>query len=132
MRHLLYGLSATAMMAGALGLALLPRMTMDWFWFGLIGAVCSAMIAGGWVLAGATAGQWPRLRAGWVLLAGGGVGVAISLWQWEVFPLVWAFAVWAHGLLFTVRLFPQMRRADAPPKAGPVRPPVSRREGGGS
>ncbi len=131
-RHLVYGLSASAMLAGAVGLALLPRVTMDWIWFGIYGAICSGAIAGGWVLAGATAGDWPRPRAGWMLMIGGGVGVAISLWRWELFPLVWAFAVWSHGLLFTVRLFPQLRRKGQNEKAGPVRPPVSRRQEGGS
>lgn len=129
MRHLLYGLAAAAMIGGALGLALLPRLTTDWLWFGLLGASFSALGGGGWLLAGATAGDWPRPRAGWVLMIGGAAGALVSLVGFRPLPLAWAAAHGLVGALITVPLFP-MRRLRAPQRRGPVQAPVARRQEG--
>jgi hypothetical protein len=129
MRHLLYGIAAAAMMGGALGLALLPRLTTNWLWFLLLGGLCSAAGGGGWVLAGATAGDWPRPRAGWVLMIGGLAGVLISLADPHPLALLWAAAEALGGALL---IFPLIRARQRPPagRPGPVQPPVSRRQAG--
>ncbi|MFZ5828370.1 MAG: hypothetical protein ACOY94_29050 [Bacillota bacterium] len=129
MRHLLYGLAAAAMMAGALGLGLLPHLTAHWLWFGVIGAVFSAIGAGGWVLAGATRGDWPRPRAGWVLMIGAVAGVLVSAWGGQIWALLWALGLGVAGALLTFRFFPTGGRG-AEPKPGPVQAPVSRRQQG--
>lgn len=137
MRRLLYGLSVVAMLGGALGLALLPRITTHWLWFGLLGAAFSAMGGGGWVLGGATAGEWPRPRAGWVLMIGGFVGSLVSLIDWHLFAFLWAGGGGVTGLLLILPLFPSQRqqREDSASsgvhKPGRVHaPPVARRQDG--
>lgn len=130
MRHLLYGLAAAAMMVGALGLALLPRLTAHWLWFGLLGALFSAAGAGGWVLAGATAGDWPRPRAGWVLLIGGLLGLLAGLRAWQPLAFLWALAQAVTGALLIVRLFPAGAQGRKARRPGPVQAPVSRRQTG--
>ncbi|MFZ5814787.1 MAG: hypothetical protein ACOY93_05745 [Bacillota bacterium] len=128
MRHLLYGLAVAAMAGAAVGLALLPRLTAHWLWFGLVGALLSAAGGGGWVLAGATAGEWPRPRAGWMLIMGGTLGSLVSLLDWQPLPLLWALAQAVSGALLIVRVVPRGRRGSLPSKPGPVQAPVSRRQ----
>lgn len=130
MRHLVYGLATTTMIGGALGLGLLPRLTTDWLWFGLIGAVLSAAGAGGWVLSGATAGAWPRPRAGWVLMLGGLAGALVNLWDWHPLALLWSLAQGVSGALLIFRLFPVGQQAGVNRRPGPVQAPVSRRSQG--
>lgn len=129
MRQILYGLAAAAMGAGALGLALLPRLTEHWLWFGFLGASFSAIGGGGWLLAGASAGDWPRPRAGWVLMAGGAVGALVNLVDLHPIALAWAGAEGVIGALLTFPLFP-VRRGRAQQRRGPVQAPVSRRQEG--
>lgn len=131
MRHLLYGLAACAMMVGALITAFLPYLTDQWFWFGVIGALATGIGVGGWVLAGATAGDWPRPRAGWVLMIGGLLGGLFFLVRLQVFPFLWAVAEAIAGALLTFPLFPSQRRAAKAGRPGPVQaPPVTRRQAG--
>lgn len=129
MRYLLYGLAATAMLGGALGLALLPRLTTHWLAFGLLGASFAALGGGGWLLAGATAGDWPRPRAGWVLMIGGVMGILVSLVDFQPLALAWTAAEWAIGALITFPLFP-MRQGRATRRPSGVQAPVSRRQEG--
>lgn len=131
MRQLLYGLAAVSLLGGALGLALLPHITTHIIWFGVLGAFFSAAGAGGWVLAGATAGDWPRPRAGWVLLIGGLVGVIVSLARSTTLPLLWAGAEAVTGLLLIVPIFPQSKQGRAQRSRRPVQaPPVTGRHEG--
>lgn len=128
MRYLLYGLAVIAMIGGALGLALLPRLTDHWIWFGVLGGLFSGAGGGGWVLAGATAGDWPRPRAGWVLMFGGLVGaltgLALGGRTWE---LLWALAQGIGGALLIFRLWPAARQRLSQSRPGPVQAPVARR-----
>lgn len=131
MRKLLYGLAAVSLMGGALGLALLPHITRHVIWFGVLGALFSAAGAGGWVLAGATAGDWPRPRAGWVLLIGGLIGVAVSLLRGTALPTLWASAEALTGLVLIVPIFPQTKSQPAQRSRRPVQaPPVTGRQEG--
>lgn len=133
-QRLLYTVAAVLLAAGSLGLALLPRLAPGWLWFGLLGACFSGIGAAGWVLGGVTAGQWPRLRAGWFLLPAGVLGVAISALDRAHLPLLWAAGEAVTGLLLLVPLFPRQRRTQprAEPKSrppGPVQaPPVAGRQ----
>lgn len=129
MRRLLYLSASIGLVLAALGMALLPRLVTNPLLFGLVGAILTGLIAGAWVMAGATAGQWPRPRAGWSLIIGGAVGTAVSLWSPGTIPLLWSLAVLVHGLLFTFPILPATRRRREPARKGPgpVRPPVSRR-----
>jgi len=127
-RRLLYVFAALSLAAGALGLALLPHIAPNWLWFGALGAAFSAAGGGGWVLAGATAADWPRPRAGWVLLIGGLIGMAVSAFGESLFPLLWAGCEAVTGMLLIVPLFPNQRHGAGTRPGRPVQaPPVAGR-----
>jgi len=127
-RRVLYALAVLALAIGALGLALLPRITTHWFWFGLLGACFSGVGAGGWLLAGATAGPWPRPRTGWFLVPAGLVGAAVNAAGGDPLSLLWAVGEAITGVLLLVPLFPSQRQPPAQRGPGPVQaPPVAGR-----
>ncbi|WP_374712103.1 hypothetical protein [Symbiobacterium terraclitae] len=128
MRRVLYALAVLALAVGALGLALLPRITTHWLWFGVLGACFSGVGAGGWLLAGATAGPWPRPRAGWFLLPAGLVGTAVAAAGGAALPLLWAAGEAVTGVLLLVPIFPGQRQRREPRRPGAVQaPPVAGR-----
>lgn len=124
MRGFFYASGAFVMIASALAMALLPRLTTHWLFFMLGGAFLSSAIAGSWVVLGATAGRWIRPRTGQVLILGGTVGALINLWQARWLPLGWSTLVILAGVGFAVRIFPTGSSQESSPRT--VRPPLGR------
>lgn len=130
MRRALYIAAVGAMVVGAVGLAFLPQLDSSWLWFALLGAFFTALGGGGWVLAGATAGDWPRPRGGWVLMLGGAVAAVAALVDGDVYALAWAAG---QGLSGALLIFPVFRVRQGPMderEPGPVQAPPSRRQSG--
>lgn len=127
MRLVLYLLGVGAMLAAGLGMALLPRLIPNLWLFGLAGGVLTGIIFFNWLLLGATAGAWPRLRTGQVLIVTGLIGAAISLWDGDWKAVAWSGLMIAAGLGLTFPLF-RVRRKQKRVNPGPVRPPLNRRE----
>lgn len=124
MRALLYSLSALVMIAASLAMAFLPRITTDWLFFMIGGALLSGAISGSWVVLGATAGEWVRPRTGQVLIACGSLAILINLFQTEWVALVWSVFVLLTGIGFAVRIFPTGQSQESRTRS--VRPPLGR------
>lgn len=118
------------MILASFGMALLTRIAASPWVFGLVGAVLSWLIATGWVVQGATAAGWPRLRSGQVLIAAGLAAVLINLVSRAWLDLAWSSLVALVGAGFTFRppWLARVRRGSSPRMPGPVRPPLTRRE----
>lgn len=129
MRAVFYLVGVLIMLAAGMGMALLPRLIPDLWLFLLAGGVLTGAIFTGWLLLGATAGSWPRLRTGQVLTATGFVALGISLWDSDGTAVLWSGLVILTGVAFSYPLL-QARRGRRNPSAprGPVRPPLGRRE----
>lgn len=124
MRAFFYGVAALVMLSAALAIALLPRITNDWLFFMIGGAILSWAISGSWVVLGATAGDWVRPRTGQVLIACGSVGALFNLFQAEWLALGWSALVILIGIGFAVRIFPVRQSEQS--RSRTVRPPFGR------
>lgn len=130
MRRLLYALAAAGMLAGGIGMALLPRLSGSWQAFALLAVFFSLLGGGSWVLSGATAGEWPRLRSGWALMAGAGVAAVVSLVDWHPLGLLWACGQGVSGALLILPVWPLRRTGESQRKPGPVQAPPTRKSRG--
>lgn len=129
-RRLLYVAAAAGMAVGGVGMALLPRLSDSWQAFVLLAALFSALGGGGWVLSGATAGDWPRLRGGWVLMGGAAVAAVVSLIDWHPLGLLWACGQGLSGALLIFPVWPARRTGEKQRRPGPVQAPPTRRSRG--
>ena len=131
MRALLYAVGGLAMFLAGFVLVSLPHWQLDLWLFMISGTLLSGVLSGGWLLVGATAGDWPRPRTCHVLLLSGAVGLAAGLWTGEALMLGWSGLFLLAGAGF---LLPGMRIRRAGARVtvsrGPVKPPISRREQG--
>lgn len=131
MRRLLYVSAAAGMIVGGTGMALLPRLSRgSWHAFALLAALFAIVGGSGWILSGATAGDWPRLRGGWVLMATAGVAAVVSLVDWHPFGLAWACGQGISGALLIFPVWPLRKGGGAERRPGPVQAPPTRRHRG--
>ncbi|HWI64820.1 MAG TPA: hypothetical protein VNT75_23570 [Symbiobacteriaceae bacterium] len=127
MKAFLYLLGSLTLLAAALTMALLPRLSPSLWFFVIGGGLLSGLIAGAWTLLSATAGTWPRVRTGPVLVAAGLLAAGLGLAdRW------WAEVAWGIvGVLVGIPLWVAARRArarDGGPEPFGVRPPLGRRD----
>lgn len=127
MRAMLYAVGTAAMFLAGLALVWLPYFQLSWWLFLISGAVGSGVLSGGWLLVGATAGNWFRPRTCHVLLLAGAVGLAAGLWlrDWQLAGWSGLFVLAGAGFLLP-GLGVGRARERGLPRRGPVQPPVSR------
>lgn len=98
MRAFLYVFGCVLMAVSAAGMAFLPRLFPTPLGFAVVGAVLSVLIPGSWLLLSATAGSWPRPRAGHILMVVGALAILFSLRDMEWAAVGWACYVTAVGV----------------------------------
>jgi len=123
----LYIFGSLTLLAASLAMSLLPRLSPSLFVFIVCGGLLSGLIAGAWTLLSASAGSWPRLRTGPVLIVAGLISLVLGLLdRW------WLEAAWGVvGVLVGIPLLVAARRARARlanQEPVGVRPPLGRRE----
>ena len=128
MQAILYGLSSLLLLAATLMMSFLPRVSPSIWWFLMLGALLSGLMTGAWTGLTATAGNWPRLRIGPLVVVAGLIALGLGLWDgW------WLEAAWGvGGLLVGIPLWIAQRRKSRSGASGPfeLRPPLGRREPG--
>jgi peptidoglycan/LPS O-acetylase OafA/YrhL len=104
MKALLYILGSLVLIGAALGLALLPRLAPTLATFIPAGAILSALAAGGWLILTASAGDWPRLHSGPVLVAAAllAIGVGLMEMRWQQYG--WGVLLLLGGVPLSVAL----------------------------
>lgn len=127
MKAFLYAFSSLMLLAATLVMAFLPRLSPSVWVFLIGGGLLSGVITGAWAILSASAGAWPRLHTGPVLVAAGLLALGLGLWdRW------WPEIAWGVvGLLVGTPLWLAWRRArtrSGAPEPVAVRPPLGRRE----
>ncbi|HWI51936.1 MAG TPA: hypothetical protein VNT01_07330 [Symbiobacteriaceae bacterium] len=127
MKAFLYIIGSLTLLAASLAMSLLPRLSPSLFVFIVGGGMLSGLIAGAWTLLSASAGSWPRLRTGPVLIVAGLISLVLGLLdRW------WLESAWGVvGVLVGIPLWVAARRARARyanQEPVGVRPPLGRRE----
>lgn len=98
MRAVLYVFGCVLMATTATGMAFLPRIAPTPLSFAIVGAVLSVLIPASWLLLSATAGSWPRPRAGHILMAVGILAILFGLRDMQWAAAGWAVYVTAVGI----------------------------------
>lgn len=128
MQAILYVLSTLLLLGSSLMMAFLPRVSPSIWWFLITGGLLSGLMTGAWTGLSASAGSWPRLRMGPLLVVAGLVAFGLGLWdRW------WLEAAWGvGGVLIGIPLWVAIRRRSRNGSGGPfeLRPPLGRREPG--
>lgn len=127
MKALLYLLSSLLLLAASLTMSFLPRIAPTVWAFVVEGALLSALIAVAWTALSATAGTWPRLRTGPLLVVAGLLSLGLGLSDGWVLEMAWG----AVGLLVGIPLWLAARRNKARTGAqtpSGVQPPLGHRD----
>jgi peptidoglycan/LPS O-acetylase OafA/YrhL len=125
MKTLLYALGSLVMVGAGLGLALLPHLAPTLAMFIPAGAILSALGAGGWLILSASAGDWPRLHSGPVLVAAAlvAIGAGIAEMRWQQYG--WGGLLLLGGIPLTVAMVRSRRKRNGR-EQGVFRGPLGR------
>ncbi|MDF2629132.1 MAG: hypothetical protein K0R39_2963 [Symbiobacteriaceae bacterium] len=135
MKAFLYGLSSLLLLASSVVMAFLPRISPSIWWFLIGGGVLSGLMTGAWTGLTASAGSWPRLRMGPILVVAGLIALGLGLWDgWRgLWDGWWLEVAWGiGGVLIGIPLWVAVRRRSRSAGGGPfeVKAPLGRREPG--
>jgi len=129
MRAILYVFGCVLMAVTSTAMAFLPRLFPTPLGFAIVGAVLSVLIPGSWLLLSATAGSWPRPRAGHILTVVGALAILFSLRDAQWAAAGWACYVTAVGVGVTWVSRSGRSRNQEPeePPSRSVQAPIGRR-----
>lgn len=121
-----YLLGSFTLLAASLTMAFLPRLAPTVWIFLIAGALLSGLIAGGWTLLSASAGSWPRLRTGPVLIVAGLLALTLGIVDGWWLQAAWGVVGILIGTPLWIARLTRARRQGQEPSA--ARRPLGRGE----